>query len=152
MTVSAFNWVTKEIGYAKAARTQKPDGALALFWNISPRQAGQLAKDLNRIYRAVALVIFGRKHRPYKEKIQERLNDITASGCFGPVTARCFPLSRIYRTKDYRGLLNTQSDRLRMPEYTRRRIFEGFTVVIDAYDGSIKHNHLSDFHLPRKLI
>ena len=150
MSAQAFHWVPKEISYAKAARTLKPGGALALFWNLSPGFHGQIAVDLDRIYHEFAPELDNPQNAS-EESIQERSDTITQSGCFGPVTLRRFPWSSIYRTREYLGLLNTYSDHLRLSEPTRQRLFEAISALIDARGGSIERNYIAVLYISQKL-
>ncbi len=85
-----------------------------------------------------------------EETIQERSDEITRSGCFGPVTIRRFPWSQTYQTGEYIGLLNTYSDHLRLPAQTRQRLFEGIAAAIDAQGGSIEREYIAVLYIAQK--
>jgi SAM-dependent methyltransferase len=152
MSAQAFHWISKDIGYVKAAHALKTGGHLALFWNMNPVFQGQIDDDLERIYLETVPELGNRPKNDNEEIIQERSSDITGSGCFGPVTIRRFPWSKTYRTKEYIGLLNTYSDHLRLSEQTRQRLFEGIAGVIDSHGGSIRKKYVSVLYVAKKLL
>ncbi len=120
MSAQAFHWVHWEMGYPKSARALKPGGSLALFWNMHTGFRGQIAADLEKIYRDIAHEM-DNPQVAIEETIQERMEEISQSCCFGPVTVRRFPWSQTSSTSDYIGLINTHSDHLRLPAQTRQR-------------------------------
>ena len=150
MCAQAFHWIPKEIGYLKAARALKPGGALALFWNMYPGFHGQIDTDLDRIYKAIAPGL-DNPRTDSEEVIQERLQDINASGCYGKVTLERFPWSQTYLTREYLGLLNTYSDHLRLPAATRQRLFAAISATIDAHAGLVERNYVTVLYVAHKL-
>ena len=151
MSAQAFHWIPAEIGYPKAARSLKPGGALALFWNMHPGFHGQVAEDLESIYRKIAPELASADDS-IEETIQERTEEITQSGCFGPVSVRRFPWSCTYRTREYIGLLNIHSDYIFLPARSRQRLFAAISTVIDAYGGSIEREYIAVLYIAHKPI
>jgi SAM-dependent methyltransferase len=143
MAAQAFHWVPKEIGYAKAARALKPGGDLALFWNRNPDPQGPVFSDLERVYRERAPELFDTPTMCHERENQQTLDDITASGRFGPVVVRQFPWSARYDARQYLGLLNTYSDHLALPEATRASLFEGVAEVIERHGGIIERPYVA---------
>jgi SAM-dependent methyltransferase len=150
LSAQAFHWVPKEIGYAKAARALKPHGHLALFWNMYPGFEGQLAADLDKIYREIAPGL-GSPFNANDEAIHQRVREIEESGCFGPVSVRCYPWTKRYTTNEYLGLLNTYSDHLRLPEETRKRLLLSIGKVIEQHGGSVERPYLAVLYVAEKV-
>jgi SAM-dependent methyltransferase len=142
ISAQAFHWVPAEVGYAKAARSLKPGGSLALFWNMHPGFHGQIGVELDEIYQKITPELSGPENT-IEETIQERSAEIIQSGCFGPLTVRRFPWSRTYQTREFIGLISTYSDHIRLPAQTRQRLSEGIAAIIDAQGGSIEANYLA---------
>jgi SAM-dependent methyltransferase len=149
MSAQAFHWIPGEIGYPKAARSLKPGGSLALFWNVHAGLQGQIVADLDGIYQKITPALANRKN-VIEETIQELSDEIAQSGCFGPVTVRRFPWSPTYQTWEYIGLLNTYSDHIRLPAQTRQRLFEDNTATINAYGGSIEREYVAVLCIAQK--
>lgn len=149
MSAQAFHWVPKEIGYAKAARALKPGGHLALFWNRYPDQQGEIFDDLKRVYQERAPELVG-PTVGWESVSQQTVDEITASGHFGPVQVRKFPWSARYDTRQYLGLLNTYSDHLGLLEATRAGLFEGVAEVIRRHGGYIEKPYVAVLYIAPK--
>ena len=52
-SATAFHWIPREIGYAKAAQALKPGGALAVFSNQHPRPYTGFFDEVEPIYRQI---------------------------------------------------------------------------------------------------
>jgi SAM-dependent methyltransferase len=150
ISAQAFHWVPKEVGYAKIARSLKPGGALALFWNMYPGFHGQIDTELDKIYHAVAPGL-ANPRTDSEEIIQERRQDIIQSGYFGQVVIERFPWSQSYTTRQYTGLLNTYSDHLRLPAETRQRLYKAVAAAIEAQGGSVVRNYVAVLYAAHKL-
>jgi SAM-dependent methyltransferase len=148
MSAQAFHWVPGEIGYPKAARALKPGGSLALFWNMHADLPEKIDTELDDIYRKIT-PDFDRPQN-IEETIQERSEEFSRSGCFGPLTIRRFPWSRTYQTREYIGLLNTYSDHIRLPAQIRQRLFEEIANVIDSHGGLIEREYLAVLYIAQK--
>ena len=149
MSAQAFHWVPGEVGYPKAARALKPGGSLALFWNMHADLHGQIDSELDEIYRKNA-PDFDSPQNAIEETIQERSEEISGTGCFGPLSVRRFPWSCTYQTGEYIGLLNTYSDHIRLPARTRGCLFEEIAGVIDTHGGAIKREYLAVLYIAQK--
>ncbi len=149
MSAQAFHWVPKEVGYAKAAHALKPGGHLALFWNRNPGPQGEMFNDLERVYRERAPELEAPTLSCERE-IQQILDDIAASGHFGPVQVKKFPWSACYDTRQYLGLLNTYSDHLALPEAVRAGLFEGVAEVINRHGGTVERPYVAVLYIAAK--
>ena len=86
----------------------------------------------------------------HERENQQTLDDITASGHFGPVQMKKFPWLARYDTRQYLGLLNTYSDHLALPEATRASLFEGVAEVIERHGGSIERPYVAVLYIAPK--
>jgi SAM-dependent methyltransferase len=150
ISAQAFHWISKEIGYAKAARVLQPNGWLALFWNMVPDPSGAIFQELEKVYREYAPEMTS-SDTPCEEVIQQRGQEILESGQFEEAVVRRFPWSARYDTRQYLGLLNTYSDHLRLPEGSRQNLFHGIAQVIDQHGGTIDKPYLAVLYLARKV-
>ncbi len=150
MAAQAFHWVPKEVGYAKAARALKSGGHLALFWNRNPGLQGPIFSDLERVYQERAPELFETPTACEEQENQRTLDDITSSGCFGPVQMLKFPWPARYDARQYLGLLNTYSDHLALPEATRASLFEGVAEVIERHGGTIERPYVAVLYVAAK--
>ncbi len=146
MSAQAFHWVPGEIGYPKAARSLKPGGSIALFWNMHAGLHGEIAGELDDVYKRITPELESPQHA-VEETIQERSEEIIRSGCFGPLTIRRFPWLSTYQTGEYIGLLNTYSDHIRLPARTRQRLFEEVAGVVEEHGGSIEREYIAVLYI-----
>lgn len=149
MSAQAFHWISAETGYPKAARSLKPGGALALFWNMHPGFQGQVAEELRAIYREIAPELASTQDS-IEETIQERTEEISRCGCFGPVTVHRFPWSCTYKTWQYIGLLNTHSDHIRLKPQTRQHLFDEISIVLNVHGGLIERDYVAVLYFAQK--
>jgi SAM-dependent methyltransferase/GNAT superfamily N-acetyltransferase len=52
-SATAFHWIDPNVRYQKAAQLLKPDGTLALFWNIDTRKETELRLAIDEVYHKV---------------------------------------------------------------------------------------------------
>ncbi len=152
ISAQAFHWVSPAIGYPKIARTLKPEGFLALFWNMYPGLTNAIADELQWVYQERAPELANRREEIIEEVIQQRAKSIAESGCFGPVSIQQFPWSVRYATQDYLGLLNTYSDHLRLSEQTRHHLLDGVAEVINRNGGIFERPYLSVLYTAPKKV
>jgi SAM-dependent methyltransferase len=149
----AFHWVSKEIGYAKAAQALKPGGYLALFWNRSPNRTGALRRQLDVVYRRCAPELIEEAHQTLKEMVKfemQQAEEIQASGHFQDVGVLRFPWTQRYTTEQYLGLLSTHSDHSTLPAERLNCLLEGIGKVIEGFGGSLELQYSTVLYLAKK--
>jgi SAM-dependent methyltransferase len=151
ISAQAFHWISKNIGYDKSALALKQGGTIALFWNTFPGFQGQVALDLEKIYREIVPGL-DNPLPATQDTILEQIDDINQSKRFGPVTVELFPWTQTYQTREYTGLLNTFSDHLRLSEHTQKRLFEAVAAAINSQGGSIERAYVAVLYVAKKII
>ena len=135
---SAFHWVDPEIGYPKVAQLLTDRGALAFFWNMFPNPAGEVWDRLAEAYaRNTPAIAESRGKRDYQRTIDERRQQIVATGLFGDVLVQEFPWSRRLTAEEFIGLLGTYSDHILLPEEQRQALFADISGHIASAGGFI---------------
>lgn len=150
MSAQAFHWVPKEIRYAKAARTLKVNGHLALFWNRYPNPQGTIFDELEHVYRERAPELVSEEPWSLEKQIDSTQAEIAASGCFEEPKLVTFSWSKRYYSQQYLGLLNTYSDHLQLNEATRENLFASIGELIDQHGGHIEIPYLTALHVAEK--
>ena len=115
MSAQAFHWISREIGFTKAAQALKNQGHLALFWNMYPDPESPILLELKNVYQTCAPELSDRPSS-CEAVIEQRESEIRESGLFYNVKTYRFPWSAKYEVQEYLGLLNTYSDHLRLPQ------------------------------------
>ena len=150
ISAQAFHWIDPRVGYQKAAQALKPNGHMALFWNMYCGYKGDLEPVIDKIYQERAPVIA----QPAIES--EALNrkreaEIQASGSFSLINVQRFNWFARYDCQEYIGLLNTYSDHISLPEPTRSSLFDGIAEVIQQNGGAIDKLYQTILFVAQKL-
>jgi SAM-dependent methyltransferase len=149
ISAQVFHWVPKEVRFVKVANVLKPQGHLALFWNMFPGIEGRIGCDLDEIYRE-HVPEWVKEDIPLEKIIQERAKSLQEDEQFEQVIVRTYPWLARYETKTYVGLLNTYSDHLRLPEQRRQVLFEAIAELIDRHGGQIERPYLAVLYFARR--
>lgn len=145
MSAQAFHWVNPEIGYPKVAQALKPTGRIALIWNVAVDADSAIAQQLNQVY-----LTYDWQNRPFKERQEEKEQELIASHCFAEPTIKHYAWSQRYTTQQYLDLISTQSDYLIRPEGKQRELLGALATVIDNNGGSIIRPYTSILLLSQK--
>ena len=145
----AFHWVPEEVRFVKASSVLKKQGHLALFWNMSLEIEGKIGFELSQIYRNRVPELV-KSEIPSEQLIQGWARSLSESGYFEHIVVSTYPWSARYKTKEYLGLLNTNSDHLRLSDQRRRALFEEIAEVIERHGGYIKKSYLAVLYMARR--
>ncbi|CAN5627644.1 class I SAM-dependent methyltransferase [soil metagenome] len=139
IAASSFHWIDPKISYTRVARTLKPGGAIALWWNRSVLLPG------DDRYAELAAPIF-RRFAP--ELLNEEVNLPTAdavpapaaariavSGLFGPVAERRYRWSRTVESREFLDWLGSFSRYSMMEPDRRSQLFGELCTQIDEHLG-----------------
>lgn len=148
-SAQAFHWVPEEVRLVKAVKVLRPQGCLALFWNMYPGIDGEIGHDLNKVYRTRAPEL-GKPLIPTEQLHRRRARSLCESGYFEDAVVRTYPWYILYKTEAYLGLLNTYSDHLRLANHRRRVLFEEVADVIDRHGGFIKKPYVAALYMARR--
>jgi SAM-dependent methyltransferase len=149
----AFHWVTKEVGYEKAAGALKPGGYLALFWNRSPNRDDALRREIDSAYQRCAPELIEATKQNPKELVKfemEQATEIQASGHFHEVAVLRFPWTQRYTTEQYLGLLSTHSDHIALPKERLDCLLEDIRNVIERFGGNLELHYSTVLYLAQK--
>jgi SAM-dependent methyltransferase len=148
MSAQAFHWVPEEIGYAKAARTLRPGGHIALIWNMYPGPKNQIFQDIDAVYRKHAPEVI-RPEDDFERGIEKRKQSILDSELFEDLQILRYPWSEVCDVEHYLGLLGTYSDHLRLPEDRRQRLYDGVAEVIESHGGTIEKPYVAVLYIAK---
>jgi SAM-dependent methyltransferase len=151
-SATAFHWIPREVGYAKASQALKPGGALAVFANRPPRPFTGFAVEVQPVYRQYVPEWGSPGEMPSMEvEINETCDYIHSTGAYSSVTVETYPWTRTYTTREYLMLLNTYSNHLLLEEGRRRSLYQGIADLIERrYGGKVERPYLSVLYLAKK--
>jgi len=149
VSAQAFHWIDPHIAYTKVFNSLKPQGTLALFWNMYDQVNDPLFMRFQAVYKKFAPQLVYENHF-IEEIIQDRSEQILASGYFHQIQVRRFPWSEIYPTHRYLTLLETYSDHVILPGKTKDRLHRAIANLIESEGGVIRRPYLAVLHLAKK--
>ncbi len=133
-SAQAFHWMDPETALPRVRRVLHPDGALALYWNMSAGTSALLAP----IYASAAAAMGRDAPMPtIKERAARWARRLRDSGCFSSVVIRRFPWNLRRSADDYVALISTYSDHRTLPPATRRVLLAGIRSAIQRVGGVI---------------
>jgi SAM-dependent methyltransferase len=137
----AWHWIEPVAGAAKAAKVLRPDGRLALFWNMF-----QPAPEVARAFAAVQQRVIPDVPRnpwaqvdldAYAPFFARPPAGIRQSGQFGEPEQWCFPWERSYTRDEWCEQMATSGEAGRLPSDSLQALLDGYAAAIDAWGGNV---------------
>ena len=148
----SWHWISPQLRSTKAHQALRPEGTIALFWNVMARRGGEgLDRDLNIAYGG--LIPTGMWRAVPTDRVEANnwvIDEIETSGLFGPVTVVREPWKASYDTATWLELLSTQSDHRMLDDDTRAALFDRIREAVDDHGGSVEVDYLSVCYLARR--
>lgn len=138
VSAQAFHWVAAEARFPKAAAALDVSGALAVIGNAVVSEQSPLRKAIDAVYARHAPTLVGLSATRWYSEDGPVPGLFAASGCFGPVTCRRYPWSRIYSPSDYCDLLRTHSDHRMLARDQLESLLEAISEAIQSHEGQIE--------------
>lgn len=147
---TAFHWIPEEYGYSKVFRLLKKGGAFARFaYHAGPDLSRPaLAADIQKVYdlympQSSAPGMFGAENAAALAQLAEKYG-------FHDTTWHLCHTTKDFTTEEYRMLLGTYSTHMRLPEPSRKQLFDGICQTIERHGGIITIHYVMDLELARK--
>ena len=152
---TAWHWVAKGVGYAKAAHALRPGGAFAPFsyTHTHSDAGGGFFEEAQRVYERETpeIVVDGEVLQRVEDLPDALREEIEGSGLFGPVAVRRYSWNEPYTTQRYIALLNTYSGHLALPAEKRQRLLDGIAALIDTrYGGRVVKGYGALLYVARR--
>ena len=147
----SFHWIPAEMGLRKAADALKPNGTLALIWNLSPPGEDKQFQEIQSVYAREAPELATERNRSAKDwSANNRANQIRATGRYTDVLTEQFPWTKRYGSTDYIALLDTHSSHQLLSPEVKKRLHTGIIEVLEKYGGEIEIDYIAVLYLARK--
>jgi len=147
----SWHWIAPQVRYVKSCQVLSPGGSLALFWNVMAGRGGEgLERDLAAAYGD--LLPNGMWRMIPDERLEANsqvVEEIEASGLFGPVTIVREPWRAAYDTDSWLELLSTQSDHRMLDGRIRDGLFDRVRRAVDANGGQVEVDYVAVGFLTR---
>ncbi len=147
---TAFHWVPREEGFAKALRLLRSGGTAALFWNhpiVGDDPESPMAQAMQAVY-----ACFGSKKngKPFDGSTCPAYVQAMAEAGFAHVRCMRFSARRVLTGKDYVQLMRSYSDHAALPEDTRRRLEEEMEAAIRRMGDALVIRDEMDLYIGKK--
>jgi SAM-dependent methyltransferase len=138
VAAQSWHWVDPDRGPAVAARALRPGGALCLWWNRPRELTGPVWDAIHRAYAQHAPAL---DRRAVLHQQPEREQRIDPAQGFTPWTIRTYDWSAHHDAQSYSGLVQTQSDHVRLPAGQRARLVEAIRAAITGTGGQLEYRY-----------
>lgn len=155
VSATAFHWLDPTVAYPKVARSLKPGGAIALFWNehVHSDAGSGFFEATQKVYAREAPEIWDENYEgpPRPEDLRDRTAEIENSGLFGPVVRRSFRWDQAYGAAGYLRVLDTYSGHISLGDEARARLYDGISRLIDEeFGGRIVKGYQTSLYVARR--
>ncbi len=135
-----WHWINPATGASKAARLLRPDGLLALFWNVQQPPA-ELARAFSEVYRQVLPdTPLARSPRnpldAYDRILGPTIEGIQATGAFREPEQWRFDWKQPYTKDEWLDQVPTFGGHSHFPQAKLEELLTGIGAAIDAAGGS----------------
>lgn len=153
MAATAFHWLEQPAGYRQSYHALKPGGSLAIFRHehVWTPASGSFFNDTQEFYERHMPGTPPGFRLPTPDEVLDSVEEIEASGLFGPVEVRRYMWDETYDAESYIALLDTYSGHLRLNAPSRRALYEDIAGLIDdKFGGQITKTYLVILHVARR--
>ena len=156
LSATAFHWVSSEVRYVKSAKALRPNGWLALVWNMEAEEQSALGQEIQAVYDTYMPPIQVHPyatHHPLSQsahhdtKVSVWQDEIEKSGLFQSVRVLQFPWMQWYPTEHYLQLLETFSDHRTLPPENQNALFSGIAEILARQGGGRSKPYLTVLYL-----
>ncbi len=152
LAATSFHWVSREIGFPKAAKALKANGYLILLWNTSPQPSYEIHQRLQPIYQIHAPTLAEYESKTcHEQNLRQFKTQIIDSGLFQGLVYEQQVCEVAYSIDDYLALLSTLSPYIKLDEKQREALFVALKIELKSiYSGRMDLSYLSAFHIAQK--
>lgn len=153
VSATAFHWIDPEIGYPKAFRLLKENGAIAVFWHLASivEPKTELQQEIRSIYRRHAPQLDDYLTDAAAESLhQRRISEIQTKGFFHAPVTKVYHWDDAYSTARYLRLMNSYSDFHSIDSSARNAIMRDVSARIDQAGGTIVIPQKVQLYLARR--
>ena len=149
-SATAFHWVPREEGFAKALRLLRPGGMAALFWNhpiVGDDPESPMARAVQAVYARYGSKKSG---KPFDGSTCPAYVQAMEAAGFADVRCRLFTARRVLTGRDYVQLMRSYSDHAALPEDTRRQLEADMEAAVRAMGDALVIRDEMDLYIGKK--
>jgi SAM-dependent methyltransferase len=155
---TAFHWIAPELRYAKPAALLRERGKLAVGWtkHVLGPDGDPFFVEVQDDYEAVVPDDPKTKAAaggpPHPDQVEDRSQEIAASGLFRNVGARRYVWDLTYTADEYIAVLNTYSVNRAHDDETRQRLFSRIHRRIDSRpERTVRKTYLALLNVAERI-
>lgn len=151
ISAQARHWVDEASRLARVARLLRPEGVVALFWNVDEWGGGAVHREIDDIYASHDL---GDEDRPMvtTSGMAARCGDeLAGTPDLEYLGRRSYPWQQEYAARDFTDYLNTTSHHRILAEGVRSQLSVDLRQAIGRHGGRIIVDRRTDLFLARRL-
>jgi SAM-dependent methyltransferase len=152
LAAQSWHWVSALARYSQVDRALRPNGALAVFWNVMVNRGNErLQADLATAYGDLVQSRWAMASAEREDINSWVVGEIESSGLFEPgsPTIVKVPWQRSYDTASWLELLSTQSDHRMLDEQTRAGLFARVREAVEKNGGEVAVEYVTVCYLAR---
>lgn len=144
----AWHWVDETTAYDKVRSALRPDGALALLWNLPQHRYDEFA-DVYR--RHAPQILEERDERIRRRDHHDWLVDMGAAG-FADLDRHSWQWTMEMTASEYRELYSTYSDHMLLPDTVRHALLDDLEAAVAERGGTVVQEYTTDVFSGRNRV
>ena len=138
LSAQAFHWIDPVLGLARAAEALKPQGAIALVWNIDRSEHTDFYQATRPLYERFLPSDAQREHVDPLEQRAMRYHDaLRQSRAFAGQTTFRHSWQHQYTGPQFMKLLQTFSNHQTLPEPAKTQFFQGMAAELARFGNVV---------------
>lgn len=151
---TAWHWIDPKVRYVRAWESLRPGGHLA-FWDalhVFPEGGDPFFREIQDVYDEIGEGLPEGSNWPRPGELEDRREELAATGLFEVVHLRQFDWERIYDADGYIELLDTFSGHISMEGWKRERLYGEIRSRLARLADGFVHRHWGGvLHVARRL-
>lgn len=151
---TAWHWIDPSVRYVRAWESLRPGRHLA-FWearHVFPGGGDPFFRDIQDVYDEIGEGLPESSGWPRPGELEERRDEIAATGLFEVVHVRHFDWERVYHADGYIELLETFSGHISMDGWKRERLYGEIRSRLARRPDELLRRHWGGaLHVARRL-
>jgi SAM-dependent methyltransferase len=144
ISAQAFHWIPPEIGYPKVHELLKLGGVLAVFWNLT------YYADSSRPWLQQLNALYKERCPDRDKKFAKEVDEEIKSGNFSIIEQRNFRHEILYTKEQYKGLIQTMSWMICLPETTQHDILKEMDKILASESEPLSISYSTKCFLGKK--
>lgn len=154
-SATAFHWIKPEIGYPKAFRLLKGNGAIAVFWHLASivEPKTEIQQQIRAVFRKYAPQLDDYLTMKEAEELHlRRIAEVQTGNLFQFPVANIYRWDDAYTTQRYLRLMNSYSDFHSIASDQREAIMTETAALIEQAGGTILIPQEVRLYMARKMM